>query len=103
MHRYAGLGQPLAKYFFSHMRLEGPRLTFAIVPADAPVELPRQSADSGLVANVGEPKTTGRHPADTRARFEQHDRTIQPHPLDCGDDSSGGGAIDAEIGLDDSF
>src|SRR5688500_15844528 len=103
MHGHTGLGQPLAKYFFSYMRLEGPRLIFTIVPADAPIEFPRQAADGGLVADVGEPQAAGRHPADARARFEQHHRTIQPRRLNRGDDSAGGRAMDADVGLDDSF
>src|SRR5262249_38064918 len=68
-----------------------------IVLAYALVDLPRDSADRALVADVGRPEPAGGHAAEILSRLDEHDRLANWHRLDGRADAAGRAAVDDNV------
>ena len=81
--------------FFRDVGLEQPLLQFSIVFAQFPVELPGQTDDGLLVADIGLAETTGGHATDGHVRTDDDDAAAF---MGCGircRDTGGRTAVDA--------
>ena len=74
-----------------------PCLRTLIVRFDSPVELTRNSADCGLVANVGRAQPIARHAAQPPARLDDHHGLSHPGDLYGGHHAARRAAIDHHV------